>query len=245
MKIYILMGTHLAEISQCINNLVKSAKDLGEVEIHHPDEYEWESASQDKVSLQPYDPETVLWVFDPDRPATAFIVVDPKTDLIGQLEHLADNFGKCQIEPLKVVTCVDCERTEQSAKLRAWYEACIYYSDVVLLGNRQNAGKSFVREYQKHFERLCYPCLFLLLKGTGNPTQPGEILTSGPRRISQMFDLPESTPDEPLPGMVIEASCDLDMEEFEIDPFRTPADEESAAHIPDPTEFVVVVGRKS
>jgi hypothetical protein len=239
MKIYILMGTHLAEIRQCISHLVKSTKDLGEVELHHPAEYQWESAGQDQVSLQAYDPETVLWVFDPDRPATAFIVLDPKADLIEQLEHLADHLANCQIEPIKVVTCVDCAQTEQSAKLRAWYEACIYYSDVVLLGNRQNASKSFVREYQKHFERLCYPCLFLLIKGPGNPTQPGEIMTHGPRRVSQMFDLPEAAPVEPLPGMVIEASCDLDMEESEIDPFRFPADEESAIHIPDPAEFVV------
>lgn len=238
MKIYILMGTHMAEIRHCIEALVNSTQDSTDVQVHLPEGLAWKP-DDESYSVSAYDPETVLWVFDPDKESTAYIVIDPRDDLIDQLEQLADNLSNCLIEPVKVVTCVDCERTEKHNALRTWLDACIYYSDIVLLGNRQEASKSFVREYQKHYERLCYPCLFLFMKGKGVPSHPEEIITPGTRRISQLFDLEPAGESESLPGMVIEASCDLELEEAEKDPFRSPEEEEAPAHIPNPSKFIV------
>lgn len=238
MNVYIVMGTHLPEISRCIDHLVKSSKDLAPVEVHVPNELDW-IAPNDQLSVKSYDPETVLWVMDPDSKGSCFIIIDPRADLLDQLENLADNLSKCLIEPVKILTFVDCEQVENSAKLKGWLDACIYYSDIVLLGNRTNTAKPFVREFQKQYERLCYPCLFMFLKGQGIPANSGEILTPGTRRITQMFDIPEESDTPEVPGMVIEASCDLELEETETDPFRAPKEDESAAHIPDPSEFII------
>ncbi len=239
MKTYILMGTHLAEIRHCIRALARVVPAPGKVQVHVPEGLEWSIGDTDAYTMVTYDPESVLWVLDPDSEDTCFIIIDPRAPLIGQIEHLAGDLAKCLVEPIKIVTCVDSDRTEKSTALRAWLDACIYYSDVVLLGNRQNASKPFLREYQKHYERLCYPCLFLFLKGEGQPNDPIEILTPGIRRISQLFDIETGDGEEPLPGMVIESSCDLYLEEEENDPFRSPDEEQGASHVPDPSGFIV------
>ncbi|MEX0325295.1 MAG: hypothetical protein AB3N33_04315 [Puniceicoccaceae bacterium] len=239
MKIYLVMGTHLAEIRQCIRILAGLSGESPKVEVHLPDGLDWGNSDDEGYSIQLYEPETVLWVFDPDAEDTAFIVLDPRQPLIEQLEQLADNLAKCFVEPVKILTCVDCRQTEENARLRAWFDACIYYSDIVLLGNRQDASKAFMRDYQKHYERLCYPSLFLFLKGAGNPGDPVEVLTPGTRRLSQLFDLEGDGPQEAPPGVVIESSCDLELEEAEADPFRQPGPEGAPAHVPDVSDCIV------
>lgn len=236
MDVFLFMGTHLPEIQHCIRRLSKDLPSGEPIHVSIPHSFNWIEETEG-ISIETYDSKSVLWVLDPDQKATRFIILDPLDDLLDQLEHLADNLRKCQIEPVKSVTLVDCAATESSPQLKAWYDACIYYSDIVVLGNRQDASKSFIRDYQKHYERLCYPCLFLLMKGNGIPDKPDEILTPGIRRITQLFDIEK--PSEQAPGMVIEASCDLELEEQEIDPFRNPADLDSPANIPDPANWVV------
>ncbi|MEX0332647.1 MAG: hypothetical protein AB3N64_14625 [Puniceicoccaceae bacterium] len=239
MKLYLVMGTHLAEIRQCLRSLATAGTESPAVVVHLPQGLDWEPSADEGYGVQTYNPETVLWVLDPDAEETTFIVLDPRQPLIEQLEHLAENLAKCLIEPVKILTCVDSRQTEANPRLRAWFDACIYYSDIVLLGNRQEASKAFMRDYQKHYERLCYPSLFLLLKGPGNPSDPVEVLTPGTRRVSQLFDLEGDGPVSAPPGVVIESSCDLDLEEAESDPFRQPGPEGAPVHVPDVTDCVI------
>jgi len=241
MKIFVFMGTHLPEIRHCMGFLAKEEESLEPLQFHLPEGLSW--AGGEKLEVQSYDPDSVLWVFDPDSPGAAFILLDPRQSPVHQLEYLAGNLKKCLIEPVKIITLVNCAATGVNSKLRSYLDACIYYSDIILLGNRMDIPKSFTRDYEKHYERNCYPCLFMLLKGPGIPSHPQEILTPGTRRISQLFDLEGSLEDSALPGVVIEASCDLDMEEEEADPFRPPTDQQvAAAHIPDATPWIVPAG---
>jgi len=238
MNVYVFIGTHLPEISRCMDHLIRSSNELNPVEIHVPEGLQWE-VSGERYPVNTYNPETVLWVLDPDKEGTCFILIDPRAGLIRQLEKMAEQLGNCLIEPVKVLTCVDCEQAENHSKLRSWLDACIYYSDIVLLGNRENTSKSFVRDFQKHYERLCYPCLFLFLKGQGIPVNVNEILTPETRRISQIFDLDKGEGQTAVAGVLIESSCDLDLEEAEIDPYRSAHDDESKLPVPDPSEFIV------
>jgi hypothetical protein len=240
MNLFIVMGTNMAEIRQCLGYLAKGGEAPETVDIHIPAGLEWSGGSDGPLALKPYDPDSVLWVFDPDVDGMAFLVMDPRREPVSQLESLADDLRKCLIAPVKVFTCVDCGAVEKNNRLKIYYDACIYYSDLVLLGNRSGVAKSFTRDFEKQYQRDCYPCLFMLLKGPGNPDNPVEILTPGIRRISQLFDLLEGHPEGELPGMVIEASCDLDLEEEEADPFRNPLDPASGtAPIPDVADLVI------
>lgn len=244
MNLYIFMGTHLPEVRKCLEHL-SSLEDAGQpLVLHLPDGLAWDPPENAAYSVQGYDPGSALWVFDPDASGSAFILVDPRESPVEQIEKLAADLAKCLIEPVKIITCVDCEGVEAHPPLKLWYEACIYYSDIVLLGNRSAASNRFIRDYQKQFERNCYPCLFLFLKGAGVPDQALEILTPGTRRISQLFDLPGNGAAPEQPGMIIEASCDLDLEEQEADPFLNPSEEQGAPrHVPDAASFIVDPGR--
>lgn len=235
MKIYLLLGTNLPEIRTCISQLAQQVEDPDPPVVYLPEGLE---GTVEGCGVEAYAAEDALWVFDPDQQGTVFIVIDPRREVIAQLENLAEDLKKCLIEPVKVVTFVDCARAEAESRLRAWLEACIYYSDLVLLGNRSTASKSFLRDYQKDFQRRCYPCRFLLLKGDGIPSEPEEILVPGERRLSQLFDLRQPQAGEALPGVVIEASCDLEMEEEEHDPYRMPDGDNPPTPVPVPAEFV-------
>jgi len=239
MNVYVFMGTHLPEMQTCVASLAAFVPEETPSIIYYPKGLKWTETSGSQTIREVYDPESNQWIFDPDSKANAFIVLDPAQPIIPQLEKLADDLRKCLIEPVKVVTCVDCQRAESSPQLRAWLDAGIYYSDVVLLGNRAKASKSFIRNFRKGYEKQFYPCLFLFLKGPGKPDQPLEILTPDARRLSQLFDLPEE--EKAVSGLVIESSFDLDMEEPEIDPFRMPDTEsgQGAANIPDVSEWIV------
>lgn len=240
MNIYLLMGTHLPELRTCLEVLAGHCQEAATVRLFYPESVDWPTPGDGPGTREAYAAGSVQWVFNPDEDASVFILLDPFQPQIPQLERLAEDLRKCLIEPVKVITCADCAAAESSPQLRAWLEAGIYYSDIVLLGNRAPASKSFVREFQKTYQKNCYPCLFLFLKGAGIPDQPLEILTPDTRRLSQLFDLPEAS-QEPVPGLIIEASCDLDLEESEADPFRQPDEEsgQSTAPIPDVTEYIV------
>ena len=238
MKVYLFMGSHLREIQTCIQHLASQDEASSQI-VRFPAGLDWPVSGDDSIELVEYDPENSLLVLDPDQEATVFIVLDPRMEPIAQLEQLAGQLGNCLVEPVKIITCVDCGAAENSPQLRAWLEACIYYSDIVLLGNRSKASKPFVRDYQKGFERLCYPCLFGFLKGGGKPDIALEILAPDTRRISQLFDLGEDLP-AVAPGTIIESSCDLDLEEEESDPYRSPANQESPPPtIPDISKWIV------
>ena len=233
------MGTHLPEIFHCMEQLAGVDADRSQAKFWIPVGLDQPFKASLGDQTETFAPTDETWHWLEASPERAFILLDPRLSPVPQLESLAARLREMGIEPLKVCTCVDSRAAEDSAQLRSYYEACIYYSDIVLLGNRSQAGKSFLRSYQKEFERHCYPCLFLLLKGKGVPNAPLEILTPGVRRISQLFDIvinEEVTELDPL----IEASCDLDLEEMEDDPWRIGDDAPAPkASVPDINDHIV------
>lgn len=232
------MGTHLPEIRHCLSHLGGQGETEKPLRLCLPEGLEWEA--EENTVVESYQAESAHWVLNPDAPGSVFLLLDPRLSPVPQLEKLAGDLEKCLLEPVKVVTCVDCAGMERHPPLRAWYDACLYYSDIVLLGNRTDSSNRFIREYTREYEHRCYPCLFYFLKKEGVPDHPLEILTPGTRRLSQLFDLDRQRPVPEPRGVVIEASCDLDLEEVETDPFRSPSPQEGLPRpVPDVGEWVV------
>lgn len=240
MKVYLFMGTHLPELSHCLAELARIADQSDPIQELVPAGLPWPAREEALITTSRYEPETVEWTIGTPSGTTAFIVLDPRLQQVPQLEALAEALLEAGMEPLKVVTAVDTKVSQSSPQYRTWLDACIYYSDIVLLGNRSETAKSFLRDFQKGYEKRCYPCQFLLLKGPGRPDRPLEILAPFTRRLAQLFDLPEQESD-PLPGVVIEASCDLDLDEPEADPYRFPEEEDAATPpaLPDASQWIV------
>lgn len=119
---------------------------------------------------------------------TAFIVTDGRSDPVDQIEffhHWLRN--NPQHELARIITVVNCTLLSEHPKLEAWYEACIHFSDVVLLGKREGVDNRWISQFEEPYKKACYPCLFELLKkgGIGNPAL---VLDPLPRRLSLAFD---------------------------------------------------------
>ncbi len=121
-----------------------------------------------------------------------FFVTDGRKNPVDQLEALQKWITAVQAEVGRVITMVNCRLAEKHAALIVWYEACIYFSDVVLLNNREGVANKWMSDFQLRFKELCYPCLFEIVKG-GRVKNPLVILDPQARRMSHVFDINEWT----------------------------------------------------
>lgn len=231
MNVFLFLGTHLPEIRTVVTTLVETIGAESPAEVIWPEGL----APPVKPAVDLYQPATVDWTFDQTNPVNVFILLDPRAGLLDQLEQLATPLRKAGMEPAQVICTVDCQSAETDPRLRKWLEAAIFFSDSVLLGNRQEASKPFLRDFEKAFTRRCYPCRFMLLKGPGHPARPRELLIPDSRRLSHLFDLPGDS-GHSSDGLLIEASCDLDADEIEADEddaAMDPVAREALEHVPD------------
>lgn len=121
-----------------------------------------------------------------------FFVTDGRLNPVDQLEALQKWVPAVQAEIGRVITVVNCRLAEQHAALIVWYEACIYFSDVALLNNREGVANKWMSEFQLRFKELCYPCLFEIVKA-GRVKNPLIVLDPQARRMSHIFDIDEWT----------------------------------------------------
>lgn len=82
---------------------------------------------------------------------------------------------------------VNCQLAEKHHALLAWYEACVHFSDVVLLNRREGVANKWVSEFLNHFKKLYYPCIFEMIKA-GRVHNPSLILVPEARRMTHVFD---------------------------------------------------------
>lgn len=121
-----------------------------------------------------------------------FFVTDGRQSPIDQLEALQKWVPAVQAEIGRVITVVNCSLAEKHAALIAWYEACIYFSDVALLNKREGVANKWMSDFQLRFKELCYPCLFEIVKA-GRVKNPLVVLDPQARRMSHIFDIDEWT----------------------------------------------------
>lgn len=87
----------------------------------------------------------------------------------------------------RIITLVHSAFLQKNPGAAEWYEACIHFSDVVLLSHREEAGNRWVSDFEKSFRKRHFPCLFEPLKKSGL-RNPAAILDPEPRRMSLAFD---------------------------------------------------------
>lgn len=86
-------------------------------------------------------------------------------------------------------------------ELIPWFDACVHFSDVVLMNRREDVPNKWFSDYEGRFRKECYPALFDIVK-KGRVRNPAEILYPEPRRLSQAFDeLSEAAAEEELPDI--------------------------------------------
>jgi len=236
MNVFIISGSHMPEIAVFLRTLSRLADENHPAYCLLPTDV---SSFFPDLAHQTYDPERCLPVSAFLDDATLFLLLSPYTALLDQFNRIASVLREARLEPVKCITCADVQAAETSQAYCQWLEASIYHSDLVLLGNRQGAGKAFIRNFRKGYEKACYPCRFLHLKGTGEPENPEEILFPDTRRLTRLFDLPEPEAEETR-EWIIESSFDLteDPEEAAVPDVSELALSEEAP-VPDISNWVV------
>jgi hypothetical protein len=116
-----------------------------------------------------------------------FFLAESRGDPMTQLELLKPWLASRQLELARVFTVVDCQLAEKQAPLAAWFDACIYFSDVVFLTKREGVANKWLSAFIRRYEDLFYPAHFIQVK-KGGLANPAIVLDPTPRRVAQYFE---------------------------------------------------------
>lgn len=154
--------------------------------------------------------------------ATLFCILDPSLDLADEIESV-QTWSRRQDKAVdRVIGVIDTAAAEQSKTYARWAEACAHFSDAVVWANRDPSSQKWLRAFQKHFDKLCLPCSYHLLKKGGRVDDPRLLFFPETRRLSPAFDpveedSSEKDPLDPANWIEIDASFDLNDSDSEAD----------------------------
>jgi hypothetical protein len=123
----------------------------------------------------------------PAEMSHVFFVTDGHANPVEQIEGFKTWVEAQGGEVARVLCVVNCQLAEKNPPLLAWYEACVHFSDVVLLTRREGVANKWLSDFLGHFEKQFYPCLFELVK-QGRVKNPALVLDPLARRMSHVFD---------------------------------------------------------
>lgn len=139
-----------------------------------------------------------------------FFIADGRGNPIDQLEALKPWLAAADAELGRIICVVNCRLAEAHPPLLAWYDACIHFSDIVLLHQRQGVENRWISDFLARYREKFYPCLFETVK-QGRIKNPALVLEPQARRMSHSFD-------EEVDWVVAgEAGADEDVEDGEVD----------------------------
>lgn len=214
--VYLVLGTPGAGRRAIVRDLVENGFEAGEkatvllAEGEAADPADAELAALPNVTVQrwqwqaPGFPEISL-----SGSGTVFLLADPQVSVVDQVEALKPWLLDRGAELGRVYTVVDCGLAEKNPALQAWFDACIHFSDVVLLTRREGVANKWLSDFLAHYRDQFFPCHFLQLKKRGIEN-PALVLDPTPRRVSQYFDESAELPE-------IEIESDDDDEEGDAD----------------------------
>jgi hypothetical protein len=190
--VYLILGAAGSGRREIVADLITAGlaeNDRGAVlisEEEKPDEFdaklpglarwEWNTAEDNPI------------VAELPRDAThIFFVTDGRESPVDQVEHFRTWLQSQDAELARVLCVVNCQLAEKNPRLLAWYEACVHFSDVVLLNKRTGVENKWMRDFQEHFKKKFVPSLFEFVKD-GSVKNPALVLEPQARRMSHVFD---------------------------------------------------------
>lgn len=170
-------------------------------------------------------PDVTRWTWsgssiEADLPADAthvFLVSDGRGNPVDQVEALKPWIEQNGAELGRVITVVSCQLGEAHPPLLAWYDACVHFSDVVLLNQRDGVANKWISDFQGRYKDQFFPCLIEFVKN-GRVKSASVMLDPVALRISHYFDEEQ---DWIITGAVDEAEAEGD-EEVEAAPEEDP-----------------------
>jgi len=87
----------------------------------------------------------------------------------------------------RIITVVHCSFLSQQEAARGWFNACIHFSDVVLLARRELVDNQWLKAFESHYRKACFPC-HIELVSQGKTKNPVAVLEPEARRMTLFFD---------------------------------------------------------
>lgn len=176
-----------------------------------------------RLAFQPWTPSELpsrLAAAVRSAPHALFLVLPGDADPVDQIESLLPLLGPASgLELARVITVVHSALVQAHPPLATWYDACVHFSDVVLLHRRESVSNRWVDDFIGRYEKAFFPCVFERVKKDGL-ANPAAILEPEPRRMALVFeDL------SPLPALDIQIEIeesDLEDEDAEDAPAPDP-----------------------
>lgn len=116
-----------------------------------------------------------------------FFFVDGRRNPVDQIEAFKAWLEARGVMLARVFCVVNCQLAARHAALLAWYDACVHFSDAVLLNRRAGIENKWISDFLTHFKKQHLPCLFEPVKD-GRVKNPALLLEPEARRLSQVFD---------------------------------------------------------
>jgi hypothetical protein len=193
-SVYFVIGTPGSGRREIVRDLVENGLAPGDPalillsagEANDPVEEKLAGRDRTRVVRAAWTPAALPTIERPEE-GVIFFLADAHADPITQLELLHPWLLANGMQLARIFTVVDCQFAEKHPVLRAWYAACIHFSDVVFLTKRAGVANKWVSDFLGHFEDDCSPALFIHLRKSG-VENPALVLDPQPRRLSQYFD---------------------------------------------------------
>ena len=232
--VYVILGAPGSGRREVLADLIADGLDPVEERAHvylpagEAPQAEDEKIGATTTTRMAWNAELQLLVADaPPAEAThIFIMLDGRVNPVDQLEALKPWLAAHSLPVARILTVVHCQLLEKNPALQPWFDACIHFSDVVLLNRREGVANKWMSEFRRRYEDQYMPCVFEMVKA-GRVKNPVEILDSVARRLSQYFD-PTEWDDIDLEGVEIGESDDEDgenarpLDKSELDPDDQP-----------------------
>ncbi|GAB5559445.1 MAG: hypothetical protein SynsKO_10920 [Synoicihabitans sp.] len=120
-----------------------------------------------------------------------FFVADGRIDPVDQVEAFKSWAASHGASVVRVICVAHCALLHEHEELMAWYDACIHFSDIVLLNRRDGVPNKWVSDYQTRFAKRFLPCLVEMVR-KGRIKNPALVLDQQARRMSHWFDEDDS-----------------------------------------------------
>lgn len=159
-----------------------------------------------------------------EKPAVAgplFLVADGRRNPVDQLEAFKPWLENNHAAVARVICVIDCTLASRHPALLAWYDACVHFSDVVLLNRREGVENRWLSGFLEHFRTQHLPCLFETVKA-GRVKNPALLLEPQARRLTQIFDEEQDWVVTDLEGDELEEGEETEDEEVLAAPAEDP-----------------------
>ena len=123
----------------------------------------------------------------PEGATHVFFVVEGRRNPVDQVEAFKAWLEAQGGQIGRAICVVNMTLAAAHPALLAWYEACVHFSDVVLVNRREGVENKAISDFLGHFKKLYYPCHFELLK-QNQVKNPALVLEPQARRMTHVFE---------------------------------------------------------